>query len=277
MRSSEYSIRLLATVTLMTEPIKVKKRDSLLEVTIDRPKANAIDAATSRELGRIFDDFEDDASSLVAIITGAGDRIFSAGWDLKAATAGESEATDYGSGGFGGLTENFRLTKPVIAAINGVAVGGGVEIALACDLIVAAEHATFSLPETSVGVTADAGGLQRLPRKMPINIANEMLLTGRKLDVTDAKRFGLVNYVESPANVMPKARELAHEIAAGAPLSVRTIKEVTRGIEGLSVEQAFDAIKRRQFPTYAAMLSSEDHEEGPRAFVEKREPRWKGR
>lgn len=261
----------------MTDEVRAETRDAVLEVTIDRPKANAIDAATSRELGRIFEKFAADDSLLVAILTGAGRRIFSAGWDLKAATEGESESTDYGSGGFGGLTENFRLDKPVIAAINGIAVGGGVEIALACDLIVAAEHATFSLPETSVGVAADAGGLQRLPRKIPANVANEMLLTGRKLDAQEACRLGLVSYVTPPDGVMPKARELAERIAEGAPLAVRSIKEVLRGIEHMNMEQAFGAIRERRFPTYAAMLDSEDHEEGPRAFIEKRPPRWKGR
>lgn len=257
--------------------IRIEKRPAVLEVTLDRPKVNAIDAATSRELGRVFDDFEGDASLLVAILTGAGDRIFSAGWDLKAATEGESEATDYGSGGFGGLTGNFRLTKPVIAAINGIAVGGGVEIALACDLIVAAEHASFSLPETSVGVAADAGGLQRLPRKLPVNIANEMLLTGRPMNVSEATSLGLVNRVAARGAVMVTARKLADEITQGAPLAIRAIKEISHGIDGMSVEQAFGAVGGRQFPIYAAMLDSEDHEEGPRAFMEKRPPRWKGR
>lgn len=261
----------------MRQPVHVEHRNSVLEVTINRPKANAIDAATSRDLGRIFDEFENDNSLLVAIITGAGDRIFSAGWDLKAATEGESEFTDYGTHGFGGLTEDFRLTKPVIAAVNGVAVGGGVEIVLACDLVVAAEHATFSLPETSVGVAADAGGLQRLPRKIPVNIANELLLTGRKMTMPEAAAFGLVNYVEPYENLMPKARQLAATIAGGAPLAVRAIKEVIRGIENLSTEQAFSAVKSLRFPTYAAMLKSEDHDEGPRAFIEKRPPQWKGR
>lgn len=261
----------------MRQPVNVEQRNAVLEVTINRPKVNAIDAATSHQLGQIFDEFESDSSMLVAIITGAGDRIFSAGWDLKAAMKGESEATDYGTGGFGGLTENFRLTKPVIAAVNGVATGGGVEIILACDLVVAAEHATFSLPETSVGVAADAGGLQRLPRKIPINIANELLLTGRKMEMPEALAYGLVNYVETHENLMPKARQLAATIAGGAPLSVRAIKEVTRGVEGLGMEQAFSAVKCLRFPMYAAMLKSEDHEEGPRAFVEKRPPRWKGR
>lgn len=261
----------------MKQPVNVEKRCSVLEVTINRPKANAIDAATSRELGQIFDEFERDDSLLVAILTGAGDRIFSAGWDLKAATEGESEATNYGTGGFGGLTENFQLTKPVIAAVNGVAVGGGMEIVLACDLVVAADHATFSLPETSVGVAADGGGLQRLPRKIPVNIANEMLLTGRNMSMQEASRFGLVNHVERREDVKYKAWELAKQIVKGAPLSVRAIKEVTRGIEGFDTEQAFAAVRSQRFPTYAAMLKSEDHKEGPQAFVERRPPRWKGR
>jgi crotonobetainyl-CoA hydratase len=262
----------------MTDAVLVAKADGVLEVTLNRPKANAIDAATSRELGRIFSDFRDDDTLHVAIIAATGERIFSAGWDLKAAAeGGESEADDYGVGGFAGLTELFDCTKPIIAAVHGIAIGGGFEIALASDIIVAAEEATFALPETQIGVMADAGGVQRLPRRVPLNVAMDMLLTGRTMDAAEAHRWGLVNYLVPKAELMGKARAIARAIANGAPLSVRAIKEVVHGIETLSVKDAFAAMRRGDFPTYSHMLVSEDHLEGPRAFAEKRAPVWKGR
>ncbi len=261
----------------MRESLRVERRGKVLEVTIDRPPVNAIDNATSQALGEVFCDFRDDADLMCAIITGAGDRIFSAGWDLKAAVEGAHEDDDLGPGGFAGLTELWDLHKPVIAAVNGVAVGGGVELILACDLVVAAENATFSLPETAVGVVADAGGLQRLPRRIPRNIALDMILTGRKITTEEAARWGLVNYVVATERVLPRARELANKVAEGAPLSIQATKEILRGTDGRSEREAFEAIGRREFPIHKRMLHSEDHEEGPRAFTEKREPVWKGR
>jgi crotonobetainyl-CoA hydratase len=262
----------------MNDPISVSRSHGILEVVLDRPKANAIDAATSRRMGEVFAAFRDDPELHVAIITGAGDRIFSAGWDLKAAAEqGESEDTDQGVGGFAGLTEMFDLYKPVIAAVNGLAIGGGFELALACDLIVAAEHAEFALPEAAVGVVADTGGVQRLPRRIPYHIAMELLLTGRRMPATEAAHHGLVNAVTPKDRAMHRARELARVIAAGAPLSVRATKELVRRTEMMSIEEAMKAIHARAFPIYAAMLTSEDRQEGPRAFAEKRKPMWKGR
>jgi crotonobetainyl-CoA hydratase len=262
----------------MSDGVRVERHGAVLEVTIDRPPANAIDNATSHRLGEIFCDYRDDEGLLCAILTGAGDRIFCAGWDLKAAVGeGAHEDDDLGPGGFAGLTELWDLDKPVIASINGAAVGGGFELALACDLMVAVETATFSLPETSIGVAADAGGIQRLPRRIPRNIALDMLLTGRKMDAREAARWGLVNYVVDREDLRPKVYDLAHAIVEGAPLSVRAIKEILRGTDGMSEREAFEAVHRRDFPAHERMLHAEDHEEGPRAFVEKRKPRWKGR
>ncbi|MDH3733383.1 MAG: enoyl-CoA hydratase-related protein [Gemmatimonadota bacterium] len=262
----------------MNDGVRIERHGPVLEVTIDRPKANAIDNTTSHRLGEVFCDYRDDDELLCAILTGAGDRIFCAGWDLKdAVESGAHEDDDLGPGGFAGLTELWDLDKPVIAAINGVAVGGGFELALACDLIVAVEGATFSLPETAIGVAADAGGIQRLPRRIPHHIAMDMLLTGRKMNMQEAVHWGLVNYVVDREDLRPKVYDLAHQICDGAPLSIRAIKEILRGIDGMSEREAFEAVNRRDFPTHQKMLHSEDHEEGPRAFVEKRKPNWKGR
>jgi len=261
----------------MSDPLKTSRRGHVLEIVLDRPKVNAIDRATSVRMGEVFSELEADDDLWVAVLTGAGDRIFSAGWDLGAATAGEHERMDYGAGGFAGLTELWHLTKPVIAAVNGLAVGGGCELMLAADLVVASEEAEFWFPETALGNLADAGGVQRLTRKLPVNVANELLMTGRHMDADEAHRWGLVNWVVPATEVLPKARDVADQLADAAPLSLRAIKEVTRGIEGLSTKQAFEAIQTGTFPIYERMLASEDHDEGPRAFVEKRTPAFKGR
>jgi crotonobetainyl-CoA hydratase len=261
----------------MDDPVRQTARDGVLEIVLDRPKANAIDAATSRRLGEAFDGFRRDNSLRVAIVTGAGERFFSAGWDLKAvAEQGASEQGNYGVGGFAGLTEMFDLDKPVIAAVNGMAVGGGFELALACDLVVAAEHAAFMLPETGIGIIPDAGGVQRLPRRLPHAIAMELMLTGRRLTADEVARFGLVNAVVPAARLMDEARSLAQRIAAAAPLAVRALKQVVRGLESMGVEQGFRAMRAGAFPAYDAMLASADAMEGPRAFAEKRKTVWRG-
>jgi len=262
----------------MGELVLTQKRNKVLEITLNRPKVNAFNPALSMALYEALAVLRDDPDLLCGIITGKGDRIFSAGWDLKgAAEEGHSESDFHSPGGFAGLTEMWDLNKPVIAAVNGVAVGGGFELALACDLIIAAEHATFFLPETGLGVMADGGGVQRLPRKLPINIAQELLWTGRKMGAQEAAHYGMVNAVVPSEQLMEKAREMADVIAAGAPLAVMAIKEAIRGMESITVREAFDAASERIFPLHDAMLDSEDHEEGPKAFAEKREPVWKGR
>ena len=257
------------------EGIRAERRGATLEVTIDRPKANAIDAATSRELGAAFTGFRDDPELRVAILTGAGERFFSAGWDLKAAAAGDSE--DYGPGGFGGLTELFDLRKPVIAAVNGWAAGGGLEMALACDLIVASRDARLALPEVTRGLVPDAGGVLRLPKRIPRALAMEMLLTGRPVEAEEAERWGLVNQVVAPGELMEAARELAGRIIAAAPLAVEAVKAIALATEELGVAEGYAALRSGAVPEYERSNSSEDAKEGPRAFAEGREPEWRGR
>ena len=260
----------------MSKAVHVQRRGAVLEITLDRPKANAIDAATSRAMGRAFRAFRDTADLRVAIVTGAGERFFSGGWDLKAAAGGEEIDSDFGPSGFAGLLELLELNKPVIAAVNGLAVGGGFEVALSCDMIVAAEHAEFFLPETAVGVVADVASF-RLPRRLPRAIAMEMLLTGRRMDAAEAKQWGLVNDVVSASRLMERTYELAEQITVGAPLSVAAVKEVVRETESLTIAECHSAMQRGEFKVYEQMLASEDAREGPLAFAEKRSPVWKGR
>ena len=261
----------------MSEPVQLDVVDGVLVVTLDRPKANAIDVSTSHALYDAFRRLEDDPSLRVAVLTGAGDRFFSAGWDLKAAAEGEAVDADHGPGGFAGLTEFFGRTKPVIAAVNGMAFGGGLELALAADLIAAADHAEFALPEVRVGVVADAGGLLRLPRRLPDVVSRELLLTGRRMTADEAGRWGLVNRVVPPAELMDTALALAREIRAGAPLAVGAVLEVLESTASLDAEQGFRRLHSGDLASYELMLRSEDAVEGPRAFAEKRAPRWRGR
>jgi crotonobetainyl-CoA hydratase len=260
----------------MTGPIRCERRGTVLEVTIDRPKANAIDAATSRIMGDVFAGFRDDDALRVAILTAAGDRFFCPGWDLKAAAAGEPPDADYGVGGFGGLQQLPGLNKPVIGAINGLAFGGGFEIALSCDLLIVAEHATFALPEINSGTVADAASI-KLPRRIPFHVAMDLLLTGRRIDAQEAMRWGLVNEVVPAAQLMSRARELAVQLAEGPPLVFAAIKEIIRETAHLPIEQAFEQVTRRKLPTVDRLYSSEDQKEGARAFAEKRKPVWRGR
>ena len=255
--------------------IRTERDGAVVVITIDRSKANAIDAATSRELGDAFVGFRDDPALRVAIVTGAGDRFFSAGWDLKAAAAGEEE--DFGAGGFAGLTELFDLEKPVIAAVNGLAAGGGFELALACDLIVAVREAELFLPEVNLGFVPDAGGVLRLPRRLPRAIAMEMLLTGRRMTAEEAARWGLVNRVVDTGGALDAARELADRIVEAAPLAVRAVKAVVAATECLPAEEAYARLRDGSVEAYGRMLRSEDADEGPRAFAEGRPPVWKGR
>jgi crotonobetainyl-CoA hydratase len=228
-------------------------------------------------MGEIFANFRDDPELKVAILTGGGDRFFSAGWDLKAAAADDVRPDDdYGVGGFGGLQELPGLNKPVIAAVNGMALGGGFELALSCDLIVAAESARFSTPEIRSGTIADAATI-KLPERLPYHVALEMLFTGRWMEVDEAQRWGLVNRVAADGAVMDAARELADQLAGGPPLVFAAIKEVLRARQTRSFQETLDLINHRQLSSIATLYDSEDQLEGARAFAEKREPVWKGR
>lgn len=255
--------------------VHTRRVGGVLEVKLDRPSANTIDAATSRALGAAFLMLRDDPSLRVGIISGAGERFFSAGWDLKAATV-QSPDRDWGPGGFAGLTELFDIGKPVIAAVNGIAAGGGFELVLACDLVIAADHAQFLLPEARIGIIADAGGALRLPRRLPHVIAMEMLLTGRRMSADEALMRGLVNAVTQSSEVLPRARELANVICSSAPLPMAAYKEVLSRTENLPLPEAYRVMRSEECPAYHRMRASEDAREGPRAFAEKRPPRWQG-
>ena len=257
-------------------PVRTEVDGEVLVVTLDRPKANAVDAPTSRAMYQAFARLRDDPQLRVGILTGAGERFFSAGWDLKAAAAGEPTDAAWGPGGFAGVTEMFDLDKLLIAAVNGMAMGGGFELALAADLIVAADHAEMALTEARLGLVADAGGLLRIPRQIPRAVAVELLLTGRRMGAAEAGRWGLANAVVPQDQLMATAKDLATQICACAPLSVAAVLEILRETEGASVPEGF-ATLRRGLPAYSRIGASQDAKEGPRAFVEGRPPRWTGR
>jgi crotonobetainyl-CoA hydratase len=259
-----------------SEHVLVQRRGHVLEVTLDRPKANAIDGATSRAMGEVFADFRDDPDCRVAIITGAGERFFSAGWDLKSVADDEAPDLDFGVGGWAGITDLPDLNKPLIAAVNGMAVGGGFELALACDLLIASDTARFSLPEMHAGVLADSATI-RLGRRIPHHVAVDMLLTGRWMEAAEAQRWGLVRDVVLAERLLETARALADQIAGGPPLLFPAIKQALRATEALGFADALHLVNSDELAAVAAQNHSEDMLEGARAFAEKRQPVWRGR
>jgi crotonobetainyl-CoA hydratase len=261
---------------VVSEFLNVTKNDQILEIVLDRPKANAIDTPLSREMGTVFAEFRDNPDLRVAILTGAGDRFFSGGWDLNAVAGGEEYLGDFGEGGFGGFPEMTDLLKPVICAVNGMAVGAGFEMLLRADFVIAAEHAEFYLPEVRIGVAPDVGTFM-LPKLLPRQKALEILMTGRRYGARELAAFGVVNEVVPANQLMERARAFAGDLLRAAPLSLAAVKEAVRLTENLTFEECYTALRSRSWPAFMRMIESSDAREGARAFVEKRDPDWKGR
>ncbi len=271
----------------MTISVTTIKKGKVLEITLNRPPVNAIDLKTSCDLFEAFQKIQNDPEIFVGIITAAGEKIFSAGWDLKEFSKTgdamlESGEYDLGPGGLGGMSEFWGLKKPIIAAVNGKAIGGGFEMLLSADIIIASDHVEFILPEVKLGFLADGGGIQRLPKRIPYNVAAELMLTGRPMKADEAKHYGLVSEVVPNHQLLTRAHEIAQQICEGAPLAMQALKEVMSETYSLTDEDTFK--KTRQawkgnsgLPYFEKMLRSEDYLEGSRAFSEKRTPEYKGK
>ena len=260
----------------MSEVIKTSRKNGIFHVILDRPKANAIDLKTSVEMGEVFKTFRDDPELRVAIVSTAGEKFFCAGWDLKAAADGDAVDGDYGVGGFGGLQEMRDMNKPIIAAVEGMAVGGGFELALSCDLIYCTNESRFALPEIKAGTLADAATI-KLPKRIPYHVAMEMLFLGRWMSADEARHHGLVNDILPPDQLMDHVWQVAGMLAAGPPLVFASIKEVVRAAEDSSFQDMMNRITKRQLKTVDILYDSDDNLEGAKAFAEKRDPVWKGR
>lgn len=253
--------------------VKYEKKQHLAYITFNRPEVmNAMHPACHVEMDGVWDDFVGDKEMWVAIVTGAGDRAFSAGNDLKYTASHRGEPMPHWRGGFAGITSRYDINKPIVAAVNGFALGGGCEIALACDIIIAAEHARFGLPEPRVGLMAAAGGVHRLPRHIPLKIAMGMMMTGRHITAAEAHRWGLVNEVVPLKDLIATAERWAAEIMECSPLSIQASKEAAYQGLHMSLEEA----NKTTFPAMKKLFASQDLIEGPRAFAEKRKPNWKG-
>ncbi|MHC4435046.1 MAG: enoyl-CoA hydratase-related protein [Planctomycetota bacterium] len=259
----------------MSEFLKIGQHGPVLEIVLDRPKANAIDAQLSREMGRLFAEFRDDPDFRVAILTGAGGRFFSGGWDLKAAADGEDYFEFFGEGGFGGFAEMKGLLKPVICAVNGLAIGAGFEMLLRADFVIAADHARFQLPEVRIGIAPDIASFM-LPKLLPRQKALEILMTGRQWEAQELAQLGLVNAVVPADQLMDKTRAFAQDLLHAAPLSLPAVKEAIEMAEKLSFAESCAALRSKTWPAFMKMLASRDAREGAKAFVEKRRSVWKG-
>ncbi|MFD1540967.1 crotonase/enoyl-CoA hydratase family protein [Nonomuraea guangzhouensis] len=262
----------------MGEPAAlVERRDHIMLITLNRPEVrNAVNAALTRAVGEALDEADADASVRAVVLTGAGDKAFCAGADLKEVARGEFSTEGFKPHwGFAGCVTH-PIAKPVIAAVNGFALGGGTEIALWADLVVASETAAFGLPEVKRGIIAGAGGAFRLAAQLPTKAALEILLTGEPVSAADALRLGLINRVVAPDQVVPAALALAETISANAPLSVQASKRIARGISDGTIPSERAAWERTAAEG-AAIMRSADAKEGPRAFAEKRAPVWEGR
>ncbi len=267
--------------------VLAERRGKVLEIVLNRPPVNAVNRAMSRAMYKAFHTLQSDPSLTCGIVTGTGERVFCAGWDLKeTAETGINFDDDYhpekgfGPGGFAGITEYFDLKKPIIAAVNGAAIGGGMEVVISCDIILMSETAYFALPEMQRGILADAGAVQKLPRLIPPMIAREFLLSGRRMLAEEAMRWGLVYKTFKPADLLPAARAMAEEISKGAPIALQALKEVLQFTDGMNIVDAMRIVRmggKHGLEMYGKIPTSEDAMEGIRAFAEKREPVFKGK
>ncbi|MBR9871692.1 MAG: carnitinyl-CoA dehydratase [Gammaproteobacteria bacterium] len=257
----------------MSNYLELERHGAVLEITLNRPKANTIDIPLSQELSRVFAEFRDDPELRVAIMTGAGDRFYSAGWDLNAVADGEEYIGEFGEGGFAGFPELRSLNKPVICAVNGMAVGAGFEMLTRADFVVAAEHAEFLLPEVGIGIAPDIGTFM-LPKLLTRQRAMEVLMTRRRYSSQQMASWGLVNQVVPRSELMTAARALAERLLASAPLSLAAIKETVNETETTTFSDCYQRLRGNPWPAFKAMLESDDAVEGARAFGERRPPRW---